>query len=227
MAGARCPALPGGRPDIIGHVTESATRLPLPDQLVARRIACLLPDCDLGSVIAPVEVLIQEGLDVVSLPASGTLTSAELKSVFGPRLAIGVHDVRDEASLRWALRQDPLFVTSIGFRQATRALSESRVPHLPAALTPTEIADAWHQGVAGVQVVPSGLFGNTYPAQLTALLPDVVLVARGPDSTYDVKAWLGAGAAAVLLGNRLLGDSITGGDLGALRARTRPIVDAR
>lgn len=210
---------------IMDPMSDPAARLELPDQLLKSRAVVLLPVCRLDEAIAPIEVLLQEGFGVVSLPPDGPLTPAMLRSTFGRRLTVAVHDVRTADQARWAVEQRAAFALSMGRPDVIAVLTEAGLPQLPAALTPTEVDEVWRGGAAGVQVVPAGLFGNSYAAQLAAMVPEARLLARGVEASHELKAWLAAGAVAVCLGERLLGDALRRGDLGALRTRARPFVE--
>lgn len=203
-----------------------ASRVNLPGQLSAARAVVLLSPCRLDEAIAPVEVLLQEGLNVFSVDPAGRLTPGMLANTFGPRLTIGVHDLRTVDQAHWAVEQGASFAFSLPRPEIAAVLADARVPHLLAALTPVEVDAAWRSGAAGVQVVPANAFGGGYATQLTALVPGARLVARGAETAYEVKAWLGAGAVAVCLAEKLLGEALRRGDLAALRSRARAIADA-
>ena len=203
-------------------------RVELPAGLVETRAIVLLPGCTLDEAVAPVEVLIEEGLPILSLSPGQRLTPSMLRRVFGRRLLVGTHDLRTPADAQWAVSEQAAFALTLGDDDQLRSeLAAAQIPQCPAALTPTEIANAWKQpDAAAVQVVPAGVLGTGYPAQLAALLPDIAVLARGAESVHEVKAWLGAGAVAVCLADRLIGDALHRGDLSALRSRARPIVEA-
>ena len=207
-------------------MSEARDRIEPPEALISARAVVLLPPCTLDEAIAPVEVLLQEGLSVFSLPPTGSLTPDILRATFGRRLVVGLHDVHTGAHVRLAVDQRAAFVLCLGAPEVAQELAEARIPHFPAALTPTEVDAVWRGGASGVQVVPAGLFGNSYAGQLAALVPGARLVARGPDSSFEIKAWLGAGAMAVGLGDKVLGDAFRRGDLAALRTRVRPVLEA-
>lgn len=203
----------------------AASRVDLPGRLQAARAVVLLPPCRLDEVIAPIEVLLQEGLNVFSVDPAGRLTPAILTNTFGPRLAVGVHDPRTVDQARWAVEEGASFAFSLPRPEIAVVFADAGVPHLPAALTPVEVDAAWRSGAAGVQVAPANAFGGGYATQLTGLVPDARLVTRFAETAFEVKAWLGAGAVAVCLAEKLLGDALRRGDLGALRARARTIAD--
>lgn len=210
----------------MGAMSDAGARVELPGKLVDAKAVVLLSPCRLDDAVAPVEVLLQEGLGVVSVPADGPLTPAMLRATFGRRLTVGVHDLLSVDQAQWAVEQEAAFALTMGRPEATAVLSAAGLPELPAALTPHEVDAAWRAGAAGVQVVPASAFGNAYAAQLGALVPEVRLVARGAESSYEVKAWLGAGAVAVCLAEKLLGDSLRRGNLSSFRTRARASVEA-
>lgn len=210
----------------MGAMTEAADRIEVPTQLADARAIVLLPACSLDEAIAPIEVLLQEGLSAVSLPPDGQLSPTMLRNTFGRRLFVGVHDLRTAEHAAWAASEAAGFALSMGLAEVSQPLADAALAHFPAALTPTEVSQVWLDGASGVQLVPAGLFGNSYAAQLTALVPEARLIVRGAESTYEVRAWLEAGAVAICLGERTLGDAFRRGDLSSLRTRVRPIVDA-
>ena len=53
----------------------------MPGKLVDAKAVVLLSPCRLDDAVAPVEVLLQEGLGVVSVPAAGPLTPAMLRAL--------------------------------------------------------------------------------------------------------------------------------------------------
>lgn len=202
-------------------MSTTQARIELPEQLVATRAVVVLPACSLDEAIAPIEVLLQEGLGVISLAPDGQLTPTILRATFGRRILVGVHDLFAADQASWAVEQRVAFALSTGRPEVAAVLADAGLAHLPSALTPTEVDAIWRGGSAGVQVVPAGLFGNSYAAQLAALVPDARLLARGVEASYEVKSWLAAGAVGVCLGDKLLGDALRRGDLAAFRTRAR------
>lgn len=207
-------------------MSSDADRLELPERLLATRAVVILPNCTIDQLIAPLEVLIQEGLDVISLPPDAQLSLETLRATFGRRVLVGAHDLVDTTDAEWAIEQQASFALTMAAPQIYPLLADAGLPAAPAALTPTEVAAVWQSGVAAVQVVPAGVLSSAYAAQLTGLVPQARLIPREAESSYEVKAWLAAGAAACCLSAKLLGDALSGGDLGALRSRARTMADA-
>lgn len=192
----------------------------LPHRMVQGRLVATLPDRAMPSLVAAVEVMVQEGVDVVSLPVAQTEQVTRLRGIFGPRACFGVHDVDDAEQLRVALDAGAEFVSLAGpdvslLEECHRA----QVPALVAALTPTEIRAAWRLGPAGVVVVPAEVMGSSYPEAVLPLAPGTVVTARGGLGAYSARRWAEAGAVAVWLDEALVGDAFSGGPLGGLRER--------
>ncbi len=74
---------------------------------------------------------------------------------------------------------------------------EARIPVVPGALTPTEIAQAWELGASLVKVFPAGPLGARYVKELLTSLPHVRLAAAGGVSLENVGDFIWAGADAV------------------------------
>jgi 2-dehydro-3-deoxyphosphogluconate aldolase / (4S)-4-hydroxy-2-oxoglutarate aldolase len=99
------------------------------------------------------------------------------------------------------------------------AAHDAGVPVLAGALSPSEVWAAHEAGAAAVKLFPASLGGPAYLRALRDPFPDVPLVPVGGVDTGAAVAYLAAGAVAVGVGSPLLGDAVTGGDLGALAER--------
>lgn len=197
-----------------------ASPAPLPEQLLQQRLVATLPDRAMPSLVAAVEVMVQEGISVVSLPAGKVEQAARLRSVFGPRATLGVHDLSTDQELDEALAAGVDFLALAGPDEALAArIREAAIPFLISALTPTEVQAVWRTGVSAVLVVPAEVMGSGYPEVLVQLTPGIDLCARGGLGAYSARRWAEAGATAVWLDEALLGDAFSGGSLGSLRER--------
>lgn len=117
-------------------------------------------------------------------------------------------------------------VSPISDPALTERARHHRLPHVPGALTPTEIQAAWAGGAATVKVFPAGPVGGTsYLRAVRGPLPDVPLLPTGGIDIDEVGDYLATGAAAVGLGGTLQGSAADpGGDLEALAERARRAV---
>ncbi|MEL4357807.1 MULTISPECIES: bifunctional 4-hydroxy-2-oxoglutarate aldolase/2-dehydro-3-deoxy-phosphogluconate aldolase [unclassified Luteococcus] len=199
---------------------DASQPAPLPEPMLDGRLVATLPDRAMPSLVAAVEVMVQEGIRSLSLPAPQLAEVARLRGIFGQRASIGVHDVGDAATLDEALAAGADFVALCGPDEDLVATArQAGRPVLVAALTPTEVRAAWRLGISGVLVVPAEVMGSGYPEALVPLTPDAVLCARGGLGAYSARRWAEAGAVAVWLDDALIGDAFTGGSLGSLRER--------
>ncbi|GAA1389760.1 bifunctional 4-hydroxy-2-oxoglutarate aldolase/2-dehydro-3-deoxy-phosphogluconate aldolase [Luteococcus peritonei] len=199
---------------------DDARRPSLPQHLLDSRLVACLPDRPVGSLVAAVEVMVQEGIGGFSFPVAQAEQVTSLRQVFGPRGVFGVHDVHDHQDLDQALAAGAQFVAiTLPDASLVQRAHEAGVPLLVSALTPTEVQQAWRLGVAAVMVVPAEVLGSSYPEALVQLVGGATLVARGGLGAYSARRWAEAGAAAVWLDDALLGDAVSGGSLGSLRER--------
>ncbi len=177
--------------------------------------------------VAPVEVMIQEGIAVMSLPVSMAPRLGVLRQIFSTRAEFGVHGVRTAEELSAAITAGATFAILLTpdadlVTAAVRAGIAVMVP----ALTPTEVLRAYELGATAVLVTPSDAFGGSYPQQLAALAPDVPVIPQGAVGAYGATRWIEAGAVAVCLDESLTGNGFTGGSLESLRERCQSFVNA-
>lgn len=197
----------------------TAERLPLPSRLLRDRLVACFPDKGVTSQLAAVEVMVQEGIGVVDVPAGQLYSLEHLQQGLGPRATFCVHDV-DVDTVDAVFELHPAMVT---LRRPDAALVErcraAGVPVVVPALTPTEVQQAWQLPVSAVLVVPAEVMGASYPEWLAGLAPGVTLCARGGLGAYSARRWAEAGAVGLWLDDALLGDAVSGGQLGGLRER--------
>lgn len=202
--------------------TEAPSRLP--QRLLDGRIVVAFGSDATGSLVGALEVMVQEGIGVFSMPASRAADLGNLAVMFGPRASFGVHGVTAE-TLDDALAT-PAEVIELRTPDAAlvERIHEAGRAALVAALTPTEIAHAWSLGADAVVVVPAEVMGSSYPEQLVELLPGVALAARSGLGAYSARRWVEAGASFVCLDDALIGDAAKGGSLSGLRERCQTFV---
>ncbi|PIE98058.1 MAG: hypothetical protein CR979_03815 [Propionibacterium sp.] len=171
----------------------------------------------LDELIPAVEVMIQQGLTTFVIAAKNPEFST-LNSIFGSRVRFGVNRIKSTDQADDAIAAGASFVLFDGAKEEF-ADPKSPVANYLSALTPTEIAAVAELPVSGVQIYPADTFGPNYADALAKLeLIDRCIPASGITS-YAAGRWFDAGAPAVLVAEQLLGDALTGGDLGALRER--------
>lgn len=236
-------AMPDDAPDDAGSPTELTADLdvpgldvpesdvpaaaPLTPRLLRDRSIALLPGIMAGSPIAAIEVLVQEGIGVLSLPVGRIDELATLRGVFARRAEFAVHHIDTVRQVDEAVAAG---AGTLLLRHAApdlvRAAVARRVPVLAPALTPTEVRQVWNLGVSAVLLTPADAFGGQYAEQLVTLVPDAVVVPAGGIGAYSGGRWLEAGSPAVCLDDALVGDAFSGGSLAQLRERAQTFRDA-
>lgn len=195
---------------------------PLPAEFRRTRALVVLPDRPLAEVIAPVEVLVQEGLPLVAVPVPGQAGLDQLKAVFGERATFGAHGVAGVEDAESAIAQGAGFVLTAGQDPAVvEALTQAGVAAIVPAMTPLEARRAAQLQPAAILVEPAGPFGADYPSLLQAQVGGVPLLPAHAESDELIRAWLDADAAAVCVGERLLAGMF--GSLGLTTLRNRSI----
>ncbi|MEU4511188.1 bifunctional 4-hydroxy-2-oxoglutarate aldolase/2-dehydro-3-deoxy-phosphogluconate aldolase [Nonomuraea wenchangensis] len=164
----------------------------------------------------------------VTMPTPGAAEAIRWAAGGGlPGVAIGAGTVLDADAARQAVDAGAGYLITPAV--LPEVIGEGRrlgVPVLPGAFTPTEIVQAWSQGAAMVKVFPVGAAGGPgYIKDVRAPLPHIPLVPAGGIGIEDVPGYLRAGARAVGMGSPLLGEACTDGDMTALAARARRLVE--
>lgn len=193
------------------------------------RIIVELPDCQLAEAIAACEVLVQEGLDIWSVPAQGSLDPVELRSMFDTRAMVGVHGIRSARDITWAIERRASFALAdvLFGRTSFDRFDDAGVTLVAPAFTPNEIAFVHTRGTDAVAILPANVLDSAYPKALARLIPDCFLVARGDLGSYATGSWLANGVKAVSVADHLVGDAFAGGNLRDLRARAQAFAKAR
>lgn len=199
----------------------------LSPRMLSERIVAIVPPDVVDLPIAPVEVMVQEGIGVVSLPVDMLPRLSTLRQIFSTRAEFGVHGVRTLDELNGAVQAAAGFVIArIPDERLVRTAVEAGMPVLVPALTPTEVLRAFDMGATAVVVTPADAFGGSYPQQLAELAPDVPVLPMGSVGAYAAERWLEAGAVGVCLDETLTGAAFTGGSLEPLRERCQTFVKA-
>lgn len=176
-----------------------------------------------------IEALVGGGADTVEITLSTRGALEELPTLiksFGSRVRIGVGTVTTPEEATAAVAAGARFlVTPIVQNEVVKIARDAGLPVFPGALTPTEIIHAWNSGATAVKVFPASIVGPSYLRDLAGPFPHLRLIPSGGVGIDDVEEWFSAGAIAVSVGSPLILDAFQGGDLGALRQRTRNLTE--
>lgn len=188
----------------------------LPD-LGDHRVVLALPAVDLDDLVAACEVAWQEGHRVWSLPVDQLDDLAGLRSVFGRRARLGVHNVTTPQEASAAREAGADLIASI-YADPELVVAAGGVPVVLGGLTPRELRAAHLAGASAVQVVPCDAFGTAYARTLPELVADLPLLATGRLEHYQAENWLSAGAIGVWPTNLVSRELVVDADLGGWRA---------
>ncbi len=180
-----------------------------------RGLVVCLPHLPVVDLIGPLEVMIQEGLNLVAVPSQ---VLPELVPLFGLRARIGACGIASAAELDQAVSAGASFVfADAADPELAEAGRNAGVPTYLQAMTPSEIRYARSLGY--VQLFPADVLGHLMAERLKSqgLLDGVI--PRGGIGAYAAERWLLSGAPAVCLDSSLLGDALRGGELASLRDR--------
>lgn len=218
MTDCRGTSLTGGRdPSVTQKITRSAIVAVLrsPD---ARSFAAVVPTLVAGGVGAlEVTLTARNALEVI----------AAIRSMVSDEVAVGAGTVLTERDAVECVEAGAEFLVAPSLvPEVVRFGSSCSTPVYPGALTPSEFVAAQQSGAELVKLFPAGTMGVKYLQHLKGPLPNIDIMPTGGVRLEDVASWLDAGASAVGLGGPLLGDSLEGGSLEALRHRVATAIDA-
>lgn len=196
----------------------------MPESLAASRTFAVLPTLDVASAIAPIEVMIQESITTLCVPADAVDALGEIAPMFADRATFGVWNAGERvdealdagATFCWLERPDADLVAH---------LSERGVPAIVPALTPTEVSLAWQTGASAVVITPADALGVSYATWLRTYAADVRVVAAGGLTPYTARTWLERGALAIGMDDATIGDAFSGGSLASFRERVAKFSD--
>jgi 2-dehydro-3-deoxyphosphogluconate aldolase / (4S)-4-hydroxy-2-oxoglutarate aldolase len=213
-----------------GDSGEPPRRIAVTPELAASHVVAILRAHGARHVQPVVETLAESGLTCLEL----TFTIPGMPSVLarltshGPSgVTIGAGTVTTMAQARAARDAGAAFLVSPMLCADVLEYSlDEEVPCYPGAWTPTEVATAWRMGASAVKLFPAGTGGVAHLRHLREPFGDIPFVPTGGVDAASAAAYLEAGAIAVGVGGRLIGDALTGGDLAELAARARQFMTA-
>ena len=148
----------------------------------------------------------------------------ELVDRYADTADVGVGTILTESEAQRALDCGAQYlVTPTMNLPVVRLAVQRQVAVFPGGLTPTELAAGWDAGATAVKIFPAQTVGAGYLKHLRGPFPDLQAVPSGGVDLDASRQWLAAGAVAVSIGGPLLGDSLKGGDVSALRDRCRAV----
>jgi 2-dehydro-3-deoxyphosphogluconate aldolase/(4S)-4-hydroxy-2-oxoglutarate aldolase len=156
-----------------------------------------------------------------ALPCLSALTAA-----YGGDVVIGAGTVMTADQAEACIEAGASFLVSpVASPDVAAAARIAGVAAYPGALTPTEIAAAVHAGAAAVKLFPASAVPPRFITDVHGPLPGVPIIPTGGITLPDIPAWISAGAAAVGLGDPLIGADAADGATASLVSRARQALD--
>jgi 2-dehydro-3-deoxyphosphogluconate aldolase/(4S)-4-hydroxy-2-oxoglutarate aldolase len=208
-------------------MNATISRPPLSDRLTSTKVIAVLRASHVSALTPACDVLVEEGVLSLELTLTtpGLLAALpELVDRYADSADVGVGTILTESEAQRALDSGALYlVTPTMNLPVVRLAVQHQVAVFPGGLTPTELAAGWDAGATAVKIFPAQTVGAGYLKHLRGPFPDLQAVPSGGVDLDASRQWLAAGAVAVSIGGPLLGDSLKGGDLSALRDRCRAV----
>jgi 2-dehydro-3-deoxyphosphogluconate aldolase/(4S)-4-hydroxy-2-oxoglutarate aldolase len=167
---------------------------------------------DLSEAISVVQALLKGGIRTVEFALSNERALQAIGEVcdrLGSAALVGAGTVLDVENADAAIRAGARFlVTPVLCQTVIECGRERNVPVICGALSPTEIFEAYRNGVDLIKVFPARALGPRYISDLLAPLPQLKLVPTGGVNLENCAAFLAAGAYTVAIGSSLVGREI-------------------
>lgn len=198
-------------------------------ELAKSRLLAVIRGSDTAAAIATGTVLLAEGVRIVevSLTTPGALHAIEAIRASAPDgCLVGAGTVLTTVAVADVAAAGAQFVVTPAVVESIAEAVRRGLPVAAGALTPTEAYTAVQLGASAVKLFPASMGGPAYLKALRDPFPDIPFVAVGGVGLAELPAYLLAGAIAVGVGGPLVGDAASGGDLDALRTRTRAYLAA-
>lgn len=211
----------GTSPSGAGDPADGSAAAPalLPRELELARALVVLPDRGVDRLMPIIEVLVQEGLDVVAVELAEGGDPAGLFPLYSFRACLGAARVSSAVHARRAVDLGAAFALCPDpSDEALAVLRDGGVPAICEALTPSEVRAVWRRGVAAVEVTPADVLGERYLKALPAMVPEARLVA-GVQEIRTGRRWLNEGAVAIDVTDPVLSRVLVSGDHASLRKR--------
>ncbi len=123
----------------------------------------------------------------------------------GMECSIGIGSVRSREEADEAIASGADFIVSPITRiDVIARCVQAKIPTMPGAMTPTEIATAWDAGADAVKVFPARGLGPNYIKDVLAPMPYLKLMPTGGVDLKNMATYFSAGAVAVGIGGNLI-----------------------
>ena len=204
--------------------------------MTASAMATILADRALAVVRAPeipdpavlANALAKSGIRVVELTFTTPRVLDHLLAAATSDAVVGVGTVLTADQARSAADVGTEFLVTPGIRAGVAEVAtDSGIPVIMGALTPTEVLVALDLGAAAVKIVPACAFGPGYFKDLRGPFPDVALIPSGGVNAGNAADFLARGAIAVSAGADVVPpQAVLSGDWSEIASRAASFVQS-
>ena len=199
-------------------------------------MATILQDRALAVVRAPEipdsvalsNALAQSGIRAVELTFTTPGVLDYLRAAASSDAVLGMGTVCTAGQAKAAIGAGARFLVTPGIRsEVAKVGSDSGIPVIMGALTPTEILAAMDLGAAAVKIFPAGAFGPRHFKDLRGPFPEVPLIPSGGVNAGNAADFLAHGAVAVTAGTDVVApEAVASGDWSDIASRAAAFVQS-
>jgi 2-dehydro-3-deoxyphosphogluconate aldolase / (4S)-4-hydroxy-2-oxoglutarate aldolase len=194
--------------------------------IVADRALAVVRAPEIPDPVALANVLAKSGIRVVELTFTTPRVLDHLLAATTSEAVLGVGTVLTADQARSAVDAGAKFLVTPGIRACVaKVASDSGIPVIMGALTPTEVLVALDLGAAAVKIFPASAFGPAYFKDLRGPFPDVALIPSGGVNAGNAADFLARGAVAVSAGTDVVPpQAVLSGDWSEITSRAASFV---
>jgi 2-dehydro-3-deoxyphosphogluconate aldolase/(4S)-4-hydroxy-2-oxoglutarate aldolase len=172
--------------------------------------------------------LAQSGIRAVELTFTTPGVLDYLNAAASSDAVLGMGTVCTAEQAKAAIGAGAQFLVTPGIRSdVAKAGSDSGIPVIMGALTPTEVLAAMDLGAAAVKVFPASAFGPRYFKDLRGPFPEVALIPSGGVNAGNAAEFLAHGAVAVTAGTDVVSpQAVASGDWSDIASRAVAFVQS-
>jgi len=140
-------------------------------------------------------------------------------------IMVGAGTVLDPETARIAILSGAQFIVSPALNpDSAKLCNRYQVPYMPGAGTVREVIESMECGSEIVKIFPGEALGPTFVKAVKAAVPQASLMPTGGVNLENVRAWIGAGSAAIGVGGSLT-RSASSGDFRSITELTRRFIE--
>jgi 2-dehydro-3-deoxyphosphogluconate aldolase/(4S)-4-hydroxy-2-oxoglutarate aldolase len=196
--------------------------------ILADRALAVVRAPEIPDPVALSNALAQSGIRAVELTFTTPGVLDYLTAAASSDAVLGMGTVCTADQAKAAIGAGAQFLVTPGIRsEVAKVGSDSDVPVIMGALTPTEVLAALDLGAAAVKIFPASAFGPRYFKDLRGPFPDVALIPSGGVNAGNAAEFLAYGAVAVTAGTDIVSpQAVASGDWSDIAFRAAAFVQA-